>query len=369
MKVAFVSDTHFGYRRFEKDALEQGTYAILDACKKADILLLGGDIFDSKNPSINTLTHVATLLQQAQKILPQTNFPKILGIHGTHELSSKESINPLAMMAKLGLMEDVHNKTILLEKKGEDGQIEKLTISGLGGVPDDLVKSILSKLSCKPQEGATNFFLFHQTLHEFVPQAKNLASTQDLPQGYDYYLCGHIHSKKEYMGGKLLIPGSTVLTQQKDEEQNPKGYFLIDTKTKTHEFIEIPSRPFVVSELKFESAQPTQVRIAIDSELKKLLSQEFKTAPILKIKLIGSLQKGYGDLDLSGFNPKDAYLTIDNQLEGSSLLDEIQKLKGERANRQTPYDLGLFLLQENAKKIDLDAKKAMDYFEKYSKEN
>jgi len=325
MKVAFVSDTHFGYRRFEKDALQQGTNAILDACKKADILLLGGDIFDSKNPNLNTLTHVATLLQQAQKILPDSKSPKILAIHGTHELSSKDSINPISMMAKLGLIEDVHNKTVVMQKNDE-----KIAVSGLGGIPDDLVKTALTKLNCKPIGSATNFFMFHQTLHEFVPQAKNLASTDDLPEGYDFYLCGHIHSKKEYLGGKLLISGSTVLTQQKDEEQNKKGYFIIDTKTKTKEFIEIKTRPFIVSELNFEDAIPTQIRIKINEELQNLLSQTHESVPILKIKLTGSLQKGYGDLDLSGFNPKNAYLTIDNQLEGSSLLDKIQKLKGQR---------------------------------------
>ena len=125
MKVAFVSDTHFGYSRYRKDALEQGTYAVLDACQKADILLLGGDIFDERKPSIQTLTETALLLQQAQKLLPASNFPKVLGIHGTHELSSKDSINPLAMMAKLGLMEDVHNRTVIVEKKGENQTREK----------------------------------------------------------------------------------------------------------------------------------------------------------------------------------------------------------------------------------------------------
>ncbi|MFH0927331.1 MAG: metallophosphoesterase, partial [Candidatus Micrarchaeota archaeon] len=116
MKVAFVSDTHFGYSRFCHDALAQGSAAILDACKRADVLLLGGDIFDERKPSIQTLTQVALLLQHAQRELPNSTSHKVLGIHGTHELSSKDAINPLAMMAKLGLMEDVHNKTVIVEK-------------------------------------------------------------------------------------------------------------------------------------------------------------------------------------------------------------------------------------------------------------
>ncbi|MFH0927712.1 MAG: hypothetical protein V1822_03985, partial [Candidatus Micrarchaeota archaeon] len=244
---------------------------------------------------------------------------------------------------------------------------EKIAVSGMGGIPDDLVKAAFQKLSCKPEEGATNFFLFHQTLQEYVPQAKNLASIEDLPQGYDYYLCGHIHSKKEYLGGKLLIPGSTVLTQQKDEEQNPKGYLLIDTKEKTREFIQIPVRPFRVSELNFENASPSQVRISIENELASLLSKNWGAEPILKIRLSGSMQKGSSDVDISGFNPKGAYLTIDNQLEGSSLLDELQKLKGEHFSRQSPIELGITLLKENAKKANLSEEKALEYFKKFSK--
>jgi hypothetical protein len=39
MKVAFVTDTHFGYRRFEPDALSQGREAILAAAREADLLI------------------------------------------------------------------------------------------------------------------------------------------------------------------------------------------------------------------------------------------------------------------------------------------------------------------------------------------
>ena len=366
MKIAFVSDTHFGFSRFYNDARERGEIAILDACKKAEILLLGGDIFDERRPSIDTLTNVALLLQRAQKMLPESNFPKILGIHGTHELGSKDSINPLAMMAMLGLMEDVHNKTCLIEHKSQNGQTEKIAISGMGGIPDDLVKSAFSKLSCKPIKGATNFFLFHQTLQEYVPQAKNLAAIEDLPAGYDYYLCGHIHSKKEYINSRLFIPGSTVLTQQKDEEQNPKGYFIFDTLSKTREFIEIPVRPFTVIDLHFENASSTQVRLRIEQELLSILSKKWGKAPIIKLRLLGSLEKSSGNLDLSSFNPKDAYLTIDNQLKGSSLLDDLQKLKEGHFSRKSPHELGISLLKENAKKANLDPKKAEEYFERFS---
>ncbi|MFH1306073.1 MAG: metallophosphoesterase [Candidatus Micrarchaeota archaeon] len=369
MKLAFIADTHFGYPKYEEDARIQGTAAILDACKKADVILLGGDIFDRRIPKLETLAYVANLLRKADSLLPKSPYPKIYGIHGTHEMRPKGVLNPIAMMAELGLMEDVHNKTLVLEKGTSVLQTEKVGISGLGGIPDDLVKDVLSRISCKPEEDATNFFLFHQTLHEFVPQAKNLAKIEDLPKGYDYYLCGHLHAKKDFLSGKLLIPGSTVITQHKDDEQSEKGYYLIDTMNENVEFVPIKTRPFSISEIKFENAKPADARIMIEKEISSLMEKEWDDKPILKIKLTGSLAKGSGELDLNGFENAKAFIIIDNQLEGNSLIAELQKLKQERAMKSTPLELGMSLLRENAKNAGLDEKIAEKYFEQFAQAN
>lgn len=162
MKVAFVSDTHFGYPRFESDASAQGRAAILDAAQKADILLLGGDIFDHRIPRLETILEVAQVLQEARKILEakKNNLsPLILGIHGTHERRAKDALNPIALMAKMGLMEDLHNKTVVVETQGDDNTPQRLAFSGMGGLPDDLVRDAFSHLTCKPSPNALNFFL------------------------------------------------------------------------------------------------------------------------------------------------------------------------------------------------------------------
>ena len=358
MKIAFVADTHFGYPRFEADASAQGRAAILDACGRADVLVLGGDIFDHRVPRLETLAEVAGLLQEANKILDAkwrgAQAPAadgagakppllVLGIHGTHERRAKDALNPIAMMAQLGLMADLHNKTVVVEKTtepadGADGSasIERAAFSGLGGIPDDLVREALGRLSCKPAAGATNFFVLHQTMSEFVPAAPGLASLEDLPPGYDWYLCGHIHARAEYMGGKLLLPGSTVMTQTKDEEREPKGYYLVDTRADEKggrggraEFVEIATRPFWVSELAFDKAQPADVRKKVEGEISRLLAQEWDDNPILKLRLAGSLAVGAGDLDLGGLESEKAYVIIDNRLDGGSLAADLEKLKEE----------------------------------------
>ena len=127
MKVAFVSDTHFGYPRFEEDASAQGRAAILDAASHADVLVLGGDIFDHRIPRLETILEVALALQEARQVMEAKNSagfsPLILGIHGTHERRAKDALNPIAMLAQMGLMEDLHNRTVVISHPVEINNI------------------------------------------------------------------------------------------------------------------------------------------------------------------------------------------------------------------------------------------------------
>ncbi len=376
MKVAFVSDTHFGYARFEEDASAQGRAAILDAAQRADVLVLGGDIFDHRIPKLETILEVAKALQEARRKLEAKKgeiSPLILGIHGTHERRAKDALNPIAMLAQMGLMEDLHNRTITVERSGENGKTERASFSGMGGIPDDLVHEALLHLACKPVADAVNFFVFHQTLREFIPVPLDaLASIDDLPAGYDYYLCGHIHARSERMNGKLLLSGSTVMTQMKDEEKTGKGYYIIDTLAPAGSqasFIPILTRPFEVSELKFEKAKPSEVREEVEKEIQRLLSRKWEDKPVLKIRLAGNLNSESSDLDLNGLErTEQAFVFIDNRLEGMNLAAGLAALKEERMSRATPLELGMAMLRERAGKAGMKPERAQELFEKYSKE-
>ena len=87
MKVAFVTDTHFGYRRFESDAHKQGREAILSAAREADVLILGGDNFDTSLPRMETLAEVTTILCEALAIFRSRGIAgiPIFAIHGNHD--------------------------------------------------------------------------------------------------------------------------------------------------------------------------------------------------------------------------------------------------------------------------------------------
>jgi len=366
MKIAFVADTHFGYSRFEQDASAQGRAALLGAAAKADVLLLGGDIFDIRIPKLETLAEAAECLQDAKKILDGKNAGRIrgaglvLGIHGTHERRGKDSLNPVQMLSRLGLLIDLHNRTEVLECGGK-----KFAFSGMGGIPDDLVSDALRRLSCKIVDGAENFFLFHQTMKEFVPQATDVASIDELPEGYGWYLCGHIHSRHEYMGGKLLIPGSTVLTQLRDDEMDAKGYYIIDTDGGKAEFVMIESRPYFFIKLEFDKAPASEAREKILQAIAEAVVKNGDGAkPIVRVKVSGTLASGAA-IDMSGFEREDAFVFVDSQADGGTLGQELENLRERRMHKATPYEIGAAKLRENAKNAGISAERADELFQKF----
>ncbi|MCX8163391.1 MAG: metallophosphoesterase [Candidatus Micrarchaeota archaeon] len=366
MKIAFVSDTHFGYERFEEDAFRQGKEALIDASKVADIIILGGDIFDKREPTLETMAKVIEILKEAKNSLPEKFEKKIFAIAGTHEYSAKNVMNPIEFLEKIGLVESIHNKRVVLEDLEQ-----KIVIRGMKGIPEELVKKAFEKFEeVKEKEkdkekDIYKIFVFHQTLKEFIGvQDENLASIEDLPEGYDLYLCGHIHCYRQYLGGKLQIPGSTVITQLKDEEQAEKGYLLIDTKTKTIEFRKINTRKFIVLDLWFKEATTKEIKEAIEKELEKIAKENYQK-PIVKIKLNGTLSPQAIEAAIE-INREDMIVEIDKNLEAISLFEKLNNLKYKKD--QNIEELGIKFLFENASKLNISKEKAEELFKKFLKE-
>jgi DNA repair exonuclease SbcCD nuclease subunit len=362
MKIGIVSDTHFGYRRFEQDALSQGTEALLSAAEKCDLLLMPGDIFDAHIPRLETISDVAQVLKRLSVRKWGAHVPgretasPIAAIHGTHERRGRGLANPIQLFDTLDLWIDVHNKTVLFEKNGE-----KVAISGVGGVPEDLAAEAMKQAKCAIVPGAFNIFALHQSLKEFLfDPHEQFMSLEDLPPGYDLYVCGHIHKHTVAMGGKFIIPGSTVITQLKEDEGQKKGFVIYDTEKKAHEFVQINSRPFLFRELKFENATPHAIEEAVQKELQSHEKDEPK--PILRLKLSGSLAQGLQKSDISAPSAGE-FVFIDNFLESGSLKQKMEQIRALRKSDLSVRDMGMALLKEKLKDAGLDPKEADEMFD------
>lgn len=349
MIIGIVSDTHFGFSRFENDAYEQGRQAILEAARECDLLLLPGDIFDTRIPKPETIAQVAEVLLEAGRIMGEKECAKfcdgraaapIIAIHGTHERRPRDLVNPIQLMECAGLLADVHNSTLLLEKNKE-----KIAISGIGGVPDDLAKAALEGMKCAPQQGVFNIFMLHQSFSEMIPSGEEMLSLEDLPQGYDLHVCGHFHKRSFLKNDTIIIPGSTVITQLREEEQEEKGFVLYNTQERCAKFIPINFRPFFFREIKLESANAQSAKEAIENELARINSSSEGKVPLIKIKVSGTLANGLNatDVRIGAFGEN---VFIETAFSTSDLKEKLQIIRSRHEEKLSAAEYGMKMLRE-----------------------
>ncbi|MFA5105929.1 MAG: metallophosphoesterase [Candidatus Micrarchaeia archaeon] len=366
MKIGIVSDTHFGYKRWEADALSQARAAMLDAAGKCDILLMPGDLFDSKIPrpetfhdSIKAFQDTLSSKKWKAACVNKQGAAPIAAIHGTHELRGRGLVNPIQILQTIGLLTDVHNTTAIYELDGE-----RVAITGLGGVPEDLAAAAIEKAGFAPHPNAFNIFVFHQSVSELMyAGGKSVMSLDDLPKGFDLYVSGHLHKYQTALDGKLIIPGSTVLTQLKEEEAGKKGYVIFDTKSGDHEFVPIKTREFIFKRLKFDSATPEQIQNGVDREFSQILLGNCES-PIIRIVIEGTLKDGFSPQDVQVRRPEmpGAVIEIDSKLDMASLKEKIEAIRHARQGKMTVADFGMSILRKQCEEAGFSGIEVDDAF-------
>jgi len=372
MKLAIVSDLHIGYERFEEDAYNQAREALFAASEEADVILIPGDVFDKRSPkpdviaqAINIFRDVSRKQWKARVVdfkssngnKAYTDIP-IIAIPGTHERVAEGKENVLRLLALAGLVVDASESQVTVELNGE-----RVAVFGLGGVSEERVREILQRLDPKPVSGVFNIFMMHQSVYELLPFSGDTIRYDELPKGFDLYINGHIHSMVEATvhDKKFLIPGSTVLTQLKDNEQDPKGFILFDTKDYSHKFRPINSRKFVVVDARIDGASPKLVTKRCEEEIEKVLAQH-KNRPIVRIKLHGSIASGFTNIDMplksivSKYSQK-AIVEIDSsKLKSIESESGIKNLQEGSIGGMSIKELGMttFLAKLRESKVDGD---------------
>lgn len=370
MKIAITGDFHLG---FNQDALVQARNA-LDACRDADAIIIAGDVFDSRIPRQETLNEALQLFSQAAESLKSDatvfeldadgvitglpNYPPILAIAGTHERRSKGLANPIHLLDSALCAVNVHARRICVQKGDEQACFQ-----AMAGVPEEFSRQVLKKMDFKPVGGAFNVFVFHQSLVEAMPFGDALCA-QDLPDGFDLYVDGHIHWMAELVEGKkrIFIPGSTVVTQMRKNETRKKQVIIFDTQTGTYESRTFATRPFLYRDIIFEDPVTSAGVVAqVDSVLAEMLSaSSYPQTPIVKLKLSGKLANGLEskDLDLTAITKRyaeKAMLHIDRDFErkGSAQADA-EELQKARSDPRGVREISVALFVEALKRRDIE---------------
>jgi DNA repair exonuclease SbcCD nuclease subunit len=368
MKIAILADFHIGYERFREDAFRQTEEALELASQNADMIVIAGDIFDYRHPKPEVIAEAITLFKRlsSKKFAANvsgfegrgeryTDIP-VVAIPGTHERRSDGEVDPVDLLNLAGLLVNANQAKVTVEKGGE-----RVVVYGVGGTAEERFKETLDRMDLKPTVGAFNLFLFHQSVYEFLPFSEDFIRLEELPPGFDLYVDGHIHSKIEAKchGKKFLIPGSTVLTQLREGEQEEKGFFVYDTKNNEHSFIKIKSRKFIMVKIDVEGMSPAEVSGAIEGKIASV-ADEGHDRPIIRVVLEGKLKDGFRNVDVGIKGIVDSYsknAIVEITKSGIETTDskEAEDLRNGVLENVSirDYGMGIFLERLKQNKYDL----------------
>ncbi len=373
MKIAITGDFHFG---FNDDAPNQARRVLLDACEKADAIILAGDLFDTRIPKQETIYESIKIFRECQfsntpkvsifslegnEKIPLSQTP-LIAIYGTHERRTKGLVNVIQLLDSAGVLINCHARKIQLETLDEQtNEPDSVTIQGLGGMPEELASKVVGYMDYRPIEDSFNIFVFHQSIRELIPQDEDCLTMDQLPEDFDLYVDGHIHWRQEFKDSKklLLLAGSTVVTQMKQNETNPKGYYLYDTIKKKSTFIVVPTRPFVFKEIVFENANPSKITEEVKLALSNISREFASQTPLVKLKITGTLANGFtsSQIDLRGISKDYAQtmrLSIDKDLGTVEFAERLEQLRQIKQEQQSSSELGLSIFTKILEENGLD---------------
>jgi len=373
MRISILSDFHFGHgwnTRLAEDSFQNVQEAI-SKCLDSDLMLIVGDIFDSRTPrteiwakALKTLSKplltknkgiklVKTIKKDLDEISKRTlsGIP-ILALHGTHERRSKDQINAVQALEQTGFLIHLHCNGLILKKEKQ-----KVAIQGMSGVPERYAKQILDRWNPKPVKGCYNILMLHQSIDPYVysPLEPPTLNLSNLPKGFDLIIAGHIHTREKTKidNTTLLMPGSTIVTQLKKEDSEiPKGFYQVKISKQTKiNFIPLKNnRKFFYEEVELKSDVP--IRDQIEEKIKKTLKHESKKMPIIKLKILG--KETVIDKELRVIEKKysnRAIIYFSKELESPEITRKIELLRNLRERKLSVEEMGLQLLVKNLEEL------------------
>jgi DNA repair exonuclease SbcCD nuclease subunit len=395
MIVGIFSDTHLGF-----DSGDDRTKESFDRFhetmeffieKKVDVIIHAGDMFDNAVPTQETWLKTFEAFSKNKKNNIETKnseqnenlFSKIkrvslhgeeilsfqgipfIAIHGTHEFRGKDFANAIDVLESAGHLIHIHGAYAEIEKQKENNkgnentEIEKIYIHGLGGVPEKHAKTVLGNYNPQPVKGHYNLLMLHQSFKEYLPfddDATATLSLADLPNGFDLIIDGHLHwtAEENIEGKKFLLTGSTIFTQMKQlESKKEKGCFLLDTETKKIDFVPFKEqRPLFYKKISFENALPENVMLQANEFIKECSEKKTKIKPLVRLKLVGTLAKGFTQADIVINKSDNIILSVSKELESEQFAKRIEELKSE--NKKDVKALGMDLLEKKTKDAGIE---------------
>ncbi len=380
MRIAIASDLHLGYDwggERQEDSFE-AAMEVVEKASKADMLLLAGDIFDSKMPRQEIIARAFRIFKELKmkksnaKIvsvkdregnekgvnpLAISGFP-IIAIYGTHERRARGSTNPVELMEEAGYLVCLHGDVAIVEKDGE-----RVAIHGMSGVPEIYARDVLKEIDPKPLAGMTNVFMLHQSIKGFVYMEEDnpTLTLEDMPDGFDLIINGHIHwanEGKKVKGSEFLIPGSTITTQiRKTESSIPKYIYFYDTERRKLEKEKLSTpRPSYYLEIECDGLSAAEIKEKAMKVISEIDTQKNEKAPLVRLVLKGVVNEATANASYEEIASQFKHKLIVS-LAKKLYSEEMMERKGEIVKlMESSSDLGSLMtaiISKNAKDGDI----------------
>ena len=303
MRIVISTDNHLGFQ--ERDPVRSNdSFAAFEEVlitaktKKADFLLLAGDMFHDNKPSRRTMhcamnllrTHclgddaVFVAIENDEGNQNEYNYtdPRhiislpVFAIHGNHDdpvreggigdpLSAMDMLSVTKLVNYIGKQDLVDSITIkpILMRKGDT----YVALYSLGAIRDERLNRMFTQQKVKfmrPKEDDDrdkylNIFVLHQN-RDYGRGSKNCVHETMIPEWMDVVVWGNEHECKPKFDSSLVgtyriyQPGSSVSTSLCEGESmsHPKSFGLLSIKRKKFKLDPIPYtqiRPFVFADL------------------------------------------------------------------------------------------------------------------------
>ena len=308
LKIAHISDTHLGYTQYrlierKKDFIVSFEKAIDKMIEeKVDIILHTGDLFETYQPDMVSLSKCISILQKVKNAGIE-----FIAITGNHDrVLRRGTIPPHKILEELNLIKLVDPYGYL--------ELDGVLIAGFRFLPKRMVKSLKEEFFPSLEEKAEKFkysiLMFHQGVGQYLPYEESFEMEfSDFPRNFNYYAGGHIHAflKEEFGKGIFSYAGSTEFRSKKEAVLGKRGFNIVDIENNQFKRVEIENlRPFEVLSLNEEN---------VKEELLKLLErvENYKIPPIVFVSYT------YKALEIESFKK------VLEDIEKQSLLFRVDK--------------------------------------------
>ena len=301
-----AADLHLGYSQYGLEARRQdfdnAFKELVDKTieLKPDFMIIAGDLFHQPRPSNVTLENTI----RSFKRLKDAGIP-VLTVDGSHD-SAPNTITGTILypLDSAGLIHHLPRHSGACWRKPDSCYVYGIPNFHNRHKTEEALPKFMAENPPTPEEGVCNIFVFHGALdlpNVKPPYIEAELSTEQLPDGFNYYAAGHVHERflGRFKEGTLAYSGCTETADYR-EAKYQKGFLYVKVNDKREVIPEtidlVGTRKFIVLEQDFPGFASAKITELAAQAVK---DNDFEGAIIIPV-LRGTLpaEASRGEIDI-----------------------------------------------------------------------